>query len=144
MLLHFHNPICASNQPYSLQSFPLLHPRFTCLFHPYFLTKSSLQSTLIHSSSIPKMFSYLSHLANLDCIKGRMSYGVLWGFWISPSFLKVMGSDYRAHNHWFLITQVSENWCIAGSSLWWRCLQLEWQTIQFNLSHTLNLLQLLP
>ena len=36
-----------------------------------------------------------------------------------------------------------ENWSTAGSGLWWRCLQLEWQTTQSTFSHTLNLLSLL-
>ena len=39
----------------------------------------------------------------------------------------------------------SENWCIAGNCLFWRCLQSEWETINSTtLPHTLNLLSLLP
>ena len=50
-----------------------------------------------------------------------------------------MDSDIRVHNHWFLIYSGLENWCIAGSSVSWRCLQLEWQIIPFTFSHTLNI-----
>ena len=59
----------------------------------------------------PKYFPYLIDLANSDCVKGQRSYGVL----ISP--LWYQGSQ-------LLIPYYSglENWCIAGSSLWWRCL----------------------
>ena len=38
----------------------------------------------------------------------------------------------------------SEYWCIAGSSLWCKCLQSGWQTTQLPFSHTLNLLSLFP
>ena len=34
----------------------------------------------------------------------------------------------------------SENWYIAGSNLWEKCLLSEWQSLQSILSHTLNLL----
>ena len=38
----------------------------------------------------------------------------------------------------------SESWCIAGSSLWWRCLPSEWETIQSIFSQNLDLLSLFP
>ena len=57
------------------------------------------------------------------------------------------------HKIWIVITGGSqslipyrsgpENWSTAGIGLWWRCLQLEWQTTQSTFSHTLNLLSLL-
>ena len=68
----------------------------TFLFHPYFLTKSSLQPTLIRSSSIPqhffhlsifaynhpsnlhqKHFPYLSYLVDSGCTKEQRSNKVL-------------------------------------------------------------------
>ena len=36
-----------------------------------------------------KCFPYLSDLVISGCVKGQRSYGVLWGFLISPFFLKV-------------------------------------------------------
>ena len=71
MLLHFHNPTCAYNQPYNLynqKSVPLLQTIFNFLIHPYLFAKSSLQSPLRLPSSItqqlftsqqstPKIFS---------------------------------------------------------------------------------------
>ena len=58
MLLHFHNPTCECNHPYSLhqKSSPLLQSTFTSLFHPYFLTKSSLKSLLTLPFSIPRHY----------------------------------------------------------------------------------------
>ena len=41
-----------------------------------------------HPNSLhQKCFPYLSHLPNSGCVKGQRSYGVLWGFLISPFFL---------------------------------------------------------
>ena len=38
-----------------------------------------------HPSNLhQKYYPYLSYLANSDCVKGQRSYGVLWGFLISP------------------------------------------------------------
>ena len=38
----------------------------------------------------------------------------------------------------------SENWCTLGGSLCWKCLRMEWQTIQSTFSHTFKLMSLLP
>ena len=74
--------------------------------------------TYNHPSNLhQKCFTYLSHLAISGCVKGRKSYGVLWGFLISHFFLKV----------WTVVTTLtvtvpyhlgSKNDCNARSSLW--------------------------
>ena len=55
---HFENPTCACNHPYNLhqKSVTPLQLVFTYLFRPYFLIKSSLQSPLTLSFSIPQQF----------------------------------------------------------------------------------------
>ena len=58
VLVYFHNPTCACSQRYNLDQniAPLLQSILTSLFHPYLLTKSSLQSPLTLPSSIPQQF----------------------------------------------------------------------------------------
>ena len=97
VLLHFHDSTYAYNHPCHIQQkpFPLLQSTFASLFLPYFLTKPSLQSTLIRYSSIPqhffqllifaynhpsnlhqKCFPYLSHLSDSGWAKWQRSYRV--------------------------------------------------------------------
>ena len=73
-----------------------------------------------------KHFPYLSHLANAGCVKRQLSKEVMWVPTLIP---------YRSD---------SENWCIAGGSLWWTCLRPEWKTIQSTFFDILNLLSFLP
>ena len=65
-LLHFHSPSCGYNQRCNLyqETVPLLQSIFTCLFHPYFFTKSSLQSSLTLPSYINQQF--FNHLNHFD------------------------------------------------------------------------------
>ena len=111
MLLHFHNPTFACNHSYNLhqKSVPLLQSTFTSLFHPYFLTKSSLQSPLTlplypknfsppyfcvqaSQESTPKMFSLPQPFSQVRSPQGTKD---LWSFvtndtvFISLFFLKV-------------------------------------------------------
>ena len=72
---------------------PLLQIIFTSLFCQYLSIKTSLQSPLTLPSSIPqqfftslflraaipKIFLYLSNLANSGCVKRLMRKGVVWG-----------------------------------------------------------------
>ena len=91
-----------------------------------------------HPNSLhQKYFPYLSHLANSGCVTGPGSYGVLWGHTVLICLFLLKA--------WTVITGVTitlslslycsglENCSIAGSSLWWRCLQLEYQIIRFQL-----------
>ena len=64
-----------------LTNTPFLH--ITTFFHLAIFTYN-------HLSNLHKKYSpYLSHLANSGRVKRQKSYGVLWGFLISPFFLKV-------------------------------------------------------
>ena len=112
-----------TNTPFLYTSAVFLPPIFA-YGHPYNLHQ--------------KYFPYLSHLANSGMLKGPpVSKGVLWGltlFWSLSLLTQSIEKDNRAHNHWFLIAK----------SLWWRCLQSEWKTIQSIFFFTLNLLSLIP
>ena len=138
--------ILVHTNPYNLQQkfVPLLQSVFTSLFHPYLLTKSSLQIPLTLSSSIsqqfsppyfrvkpsqqtsPKIFSLRHPCSQFRLPQGTRELGSIVRTntnLISPFFLKVwtMISGLTTTNS--LYPAVSEKWCIAGSSLWWRCLQ---------------------
>ena len=155
MLLHFHNPTSAYNQRYNLsqETVSLLPPIFTSLFHPYLLTKSSLQSPLTLPVSIHQHF-FTSLAYNLPN-KLHQNKNVLATSPISPIqaasrdqrarkpcddwhcfnlsfFPQSIGSDNRAHNHWCFIAQIQKIGVLQVS-----------QTIQSTFSYTLNLLPLL-
>ena len=102
----------------------------------YFYVQTSQQPTL-------KMFSLSQPFRQLKLHQVTRGFCEDWHCLNSLFFLKI----------WIVITGGSqslipyrsgqENWSTAGSGLWWRCLQLEWQTTQSTFSHTLNLLSLL-
>ena len=112
----------------------------TTVFHfPAFYIQSSQKST-------PKTFSLPQALVQFRLSQRTRELGSLVRtdtVLISPFFLKA----------WKTITGLTiadslslrlKKWYIESSSLWWRCLQSEWQIIQSTFSHTLNPLSLLP
>ena len=142
-------------------SFSLLQSIFNSLSYSYLFKKSSIQSSLTLPASIPQQFfTYLFLRTATTTIyikislpqpfsqyrlhqETRVSFED-WYCLISLFFLKL----------WIVLTGVSqplipyrscsESWCIAGSSIWRRYLQLEWQITQSTFSYTLNLLPLRP
>ena len=128
---------------------PLLQSSFTSLFHPYLFTELSLQSPLrfpfftpqqfsppfVHvqptQQSTPKIFSPPWLFRQFRLCQGTRELGSLVRtdtILISSFFLKVW-----ADNHWLFIAETQKT----------AALQV-WQTIQFTIYHTLNLLPLLP
>ena len=97
-----------------------------------------------HPSNLYQIyFPYLSHLANLGCVIGtrELESPVMTDtLWISPSFLKVWTVIIRITITDSLLLRLRK----LGSSLWWRCLPSEWETIQSIFPHNLNLLSLFP
>ena len=113
MLHYFHNPLCACNHPNNLQEklIPLLQSIFTSLFHPYLITKLSLQSPLTFALCLSnfsplnnlnqKLFSLLQlfsqfrlHQWNMELGSSARTNTAL----ISPFF----------HNHWFCINKAEK------------------------------------
>ena len=122
MLLHFHNPTFAYNHPYNLHQklFPLLQSTFTSLFHPYFLTKSSLKSTLTLPSSIPWHFFTLLFLRTtisqstpkrfslsqpFSQFRLRQRTAELWSLVRIFNLFLFLDSDNNAYTHCLLIAQ---------------------------------------
>ena len=130
----FIQPSLQSPQKFSSANFHCIIPLLlkTILTIPddtLFYCASAIPQLPIFACSPPcnvhqKYFPCFSYLANSDCINGPLSMGVLAG----------------KQNSQLLILYRSgpESWCIVGSSLWWRCLQSVWKTIQSTLSLALN------
>ena len=97
-----------------------------------------------HPSNLYQIyFPYLSHLANLGCVIGtrELESPVMTDtLWISPSFLKIWTVIIRITITDSLLHRLRK----LGSSLWWRCLPSELETIQSIFPHNLNLLSLFP
>ena len=105
---------------------PFLHT--SAIFHLRFLSCSHPSCPCTKTFSIPQPWESLE---DWICFK----HCFFLEFWTE-----------KKQDSQSLIPYCSElgNWYIAGSNLWWRCLQSEWQTIQSTLSHTVVLLPLLP
>ena len=89
---------------------------------------------------LQKLFPYLIHLANWDCVQGPISKGHYFNIFL---LLRSMDRDNCTKNYWLLIAQTQKIF-IANSTLWGRNLWSKWQGVQSTFSHTLNLLLLLP
>ena len=155
MLIYFHNSTCEHSHHYNLhqKSVPLLHSMFGSLFYPYLFKKSSKHSPLTLFSSIPQQFFtslFLRTITPTIYTKNVFSTSAIepiqaasWDQGAREFYETRIDSDSGDSQSLITYCSGSENWCIAGSSLGWRCLQLEWQTIQSNFSHTFNLLSIL-
>ena len=95
-------------------------------------------TTIYIKISLPQPFSqYRLHQETRESFED-------WYCLISLFFLKVWIVLTVDSQRLILYRSCSETWCIAGSSIWCRYLQLEWQITQSTISYTLNLLPLLP
>ena len=105
-----------------------------------------LTSLLVHTATyaVPTKSPFLPQpLPNLGSVKGSVGKGVLWGHCFNLSASPRFPPSSQSFIHFFTLIfyrSDSKNWCITGSGLWWRCLQSEWETINFTtLLHTLNI-----
>ena len=132
---------------------PLLQSIFTSLFHRYLFTKSSLQTPLTLSFSIPRQFftSFFCVQPSQNLHQQYFPTSILlpiqaelkhqgprepcedWHNFNLSLLPQSMDSNNRVKNHWFFIVKILKS-CV---------LQVQ-QTIQSTFSHSLNLLSLLP
>ena len=131
-----------------LQSPSKIHSSSSANFHLfipcYMFTKPSLWSQLTLPFPIAQQFLSPFSFAqpSLQFLHKKhfpyLSHGSLWkadSVLISAFFLEVW-AEKKGTQALIHFCSGSENWCIAGNSLWWRCLQSKWKTIQSTFTHT--------
>ena len=131
---------------------------FTCLFHLYFLTKSSLKSPLTLPSSIIQQFFTSQFLrATIPTIYTKPFFlPQPFSQFRLPQGTRELSSITRTDTDDLIFLFFSKVWTMTAGltitdslslrirKLVYCCLQSEWQTIQSTFSHNLSLLPLLP
>ena len=114
MLLHYHKTTCAYNYPFNFCQ------KFVSLFHlPIFTYNYPIsynKNTSEEKNQGAREYCEDWHSSNLSLLPQNMD------------------SDNRAHNYWFLSLRLRKIGVLQVSSLWWRFLKSECQTIQSTFS----------